>query len=170
MSTDAKDRALLEVEAEAERLAGAVYGTIVAAGVLVAAGDPGDEGSVDVVDAAIYAVATTLVFWLAHGLSQSLARRAAGHPDASARSALRREWPMVAATGPMLLIMAAATALGADGEDAVAAAVWGSVVVLTLLGVAIVRREGITGPQAILTIAGTAALGGLLVLLKVLLH
>jgi hypothetical protein len=77
---------------------------------------------------------------------------------------------MVAATGPMLLIMAAATALGADGGDAVAAAVWGSVVVLTLLGVAIVRREGITGPQAILTIAGTAALGGLLVLLKVLLH
>ena len=159
-----------DIEVEAERLAGAIYGTIVTAGVLVAAGDPSGGDPVDVVDAGVYAVATTVVFWLAHGLSHVLARRAAGHPDASVRRVLRREWPMVAGTWPLLAIMAVATLLGADDQTAISAAVWGSVVVLGLLGLAIARREGASGMEAVLTVLGCAALGGLLVLLKVLVH
>ena len=159
-----------EIEAEAERLAGGVYGTIVAAGVLVAAGDPGGGAAVDVVDAGVYALATTVVFWLAHGLSLTLARRAAGHPEASPRLALAREWPMVAATGPLLAIMAAATIVGADDQLAISAAIWGSVAVLGLLGLTIARREEASGVQTALTVLRCAALGGLLVLLKVLVH
>jgi hypothetical protein len=158
------------IEAEAERLGGAIYGTIVAAGVLVAAGDPRGGAPVDAVDAALYALVTAVVFWLAHGLSHALARRAAGHPEASARSALRRDWPMVAGTWPLLAIMAVASLLGASDEDAISAAVWGSVAVLGSLGLAIARREKASTLQTVLAVLACAALGGLLVLLKVIVH
>jgi len=158
------------VEEDAERLAGAIYGTIVVAGVLVAAGDPGETGEVDAIEAAGYAVATTVVFWLAHGLSQALARQAAGHPETSSRDALRREWPMVAATAPLLAIMAIAGALGATDHQAISAAVWGSVVVLASLGLVIAKREQLTPGQAVRSVLRCAALGGLLVLLKVIVH
>jgi hypothetical protein len=170
VSSESGNRTAAAVEVEAERLAGSIYGTVVATGVLIAAGDPGEGGSPDAVDAAIYAVATTVVFWLAHGLSGMLARRAAGHPEATARAALRREWPMVAATAPLLLIMGAATLLGASDETAISAAVWGSVAVLASLGVVIARRERATGVRAVVTVLGAALLGGLLVVLKVIVH
>jgi hypothetical protein len=168
MSADADDHDV--VEAEAERLGGAIYGTIVAAGVLVAAGAPSGGAVVDAVDAGIYAVVTTVVFWLAHGLSHALARQAAGHPEAAARVALRREWPMVAGTWPLLAIMAVASLLGASDQTTISAAVWGSVVVLGSLGLAIARQEGASGMQTALAVLRCAALGGLLVLLKVLVH
>lgn len=158
------------IEEEVERRAGGIYGTIVAAGVLVAAGDPSGGAEVDAVDAAIYALATTTVFWLAHGFSLALARRASGHPEASPRVTLSREWPMVMATVPLLVIMGAASLLGADDGTAIAAAVWGSVVVLGSLGLLIARREGASRTQTLLAVLGCAALGGLLVLLKVLVH
>jgi len=168
MTPEVEDREV--IEAEAERLGGAIYGTIVTAGVLVAAGDPSGGAPADAVDAGIYAVVTTAVFWLAHGLSHALARRAAGHPEATARAALRRDWPMVAGTGPLLAIMAVASLLGASDESAISAAVWGSMVVLGLLGLDIARREGASGMGAVLTVLACAALGGLLVLLKVIVH
>ena len=157
------------IEEEVERHAGGIYGTIVAAGVLVAAGDS-SSGAVDAVAAGIYAVATTVVFWLAHGFSLALARRAAGHPAARPRVTLSREWPMVAATVPLLAIMAVASLLGASDETAISAAVWGSIVVLGLVGVTIARREEVSRTQAVGAVLGCAALGGLLVLLKVLVH
>jgi hypothetical protein len=159
-----------DIEAEAERLGGALYGTIVTAGVLVTAGDPGGGAALDVAVAAVYAVATTVVFWLAHGLSHVLARRAAGHPEAEVSTALRREWPMVAATGPLLAIMAVASLLGTGDEQAISAAIWGSVVVLGSIGLVIARRENATGIQTLAMVIGCVALGGLLVLLKVIVH
>jgi hypothetical protein len=164
------NEAARDVETEAERLAGAIYGTIVFTGVLVAAGDPGNGGSPDALNAGIYAVATTAVFWLAHGFSLALARRVAGHPEARARDTLRREWPMVAATTPLLAIMVVATLLGVDDRGAINAAVWGNVLVLVAIGVAIARREGATMGQTVIGAAGCALLGGLLVFLKVLVH
>ena len=158
------------IEEEVERRAGGIYGTIVAAGVLVAAGGPGGGAAVDPVDAGIYAVATTAVFWLAHGFSLALARRASGHPEASPRVTLSREWPMVVATVPLLAIMAVASLLGASDETVINAAVWGSVVVLGSLGFSIARQDEASGTQTVLTVLGCAALGGLLVLLKVLVH
>jgi hypothetical protein len=164
------DDAPQDVETDAERLAGAIYGTIVFTGVLVAASNPGDGGSPDALDAAIYALATTAVFWLAHGSSLALARRVAGHPEARARDALRREWPMVAATAPLLAIMLVATLLGVDDRGTINAAVWGNVLVLVAIGVAIAKREGATRAQTMLGAVGCAVLGGLLVFLKVLVH
>jgi hypothetical protein len=158
------------IEEEVERRAGGIYGTIVAAGVLVAAGDPSGGASVDAVAAGIYAVVTTVVFWLAHGFSLALARRAAGHPAARPRVTLSREWPMVAASVPLLAIIAVASLLGASDETAISAAVWGSIVVLGLVGVTIARREEVSRTQAVGAVLGCAALGGLLVLLKVVVH
>jgi len=157
-------------EEESERRAGAIYGTIVAAGVLVAAGDPSGGETVDAVEAGAYALATTVVFWLAHGFSEALARRAAGHPERGTLAALRRDWPMVAACIPLLAVMGLASLLGADTREAVSAAVWSSVIFLGSIGLVISRREGANPAQTLFAVLGCAALGGLLVLLKVLVH
>ena len=60
-----------ELERQVERMAGAIYGTILVAGVLAASSDAG----ADVADTAVYVFATVLVFWLAHAWADSLARR-----------------------------------------------------------------------------------------------
>jgi hypothetical protein len=158
------------IEEDAERLAGAIYGTIVVTGVLIATADVGEGGTVDAVRAAGYAVVTTVVFWLAHGWSLALAHRLAGAPGTSVRAALRREWPMVLSVVPPIAVMAVAVLLGADDEEAISAAVWVSVAILAAIGGGVARRENASAGQIVLAALGSAALGGLMVLLKVLVH
>ena len=58
------------LERRAEQLAGGIYGTIVVAGLLAAAG-PDDNP--EVWPTALWVVVTVLVFWLAHSWSLSIA-------------------------------------------------------------------------------------------------
>ena len=158
------------IEEDAERLAGAIYGTIVVTGVLIATAEVGEGGTVDAVRAAAYGVVTTVVFWLAHGWSLALGHRLAGAPRTGLGVALRREWPMVLSVVPPIAVMAVAALLGADDEEAISAAVWGSVAILAAIGGGVAHRENGSAGQIVLAALGSAALGGLMVLLKVLVH
>jgi hypothetical protein len=171
MAEPASESAQAEaVEKDAERLAGAIYGTIVVSGVLIATAEVGESGTVDAVAAAGYAAVTTVVFWLAHGWSLALARRLAGAPGSGFGGALRREWPMVLSVVPPIAVMAIAALLGADDDQAISAAVWGSVAILAAIGAGVARRENGSAGQIVLAALGSAALGGVMVLLKVLVH
>ncbi len=65
----------MDEERLAHRFAEAIYGTVVAAGVLVAVSD---ESQPDAGAAAAYALVTVVVLWLAHAWAHTLGRRAAG--------------------------------------------------------------------------------------------
>ena len=64
-----------EAHDRVERLAGAIYGTIVVAGVLAATEYDDDP---EVLETGAYALATVVVFWLAHAWAQTLGRRLVG--------------------------------------------------------------------------------------------
>ena len=158
------------IEEEVERRAGGIYGTIVAAGVLVAAGDPSGGAPVDAVDAGIYAVVTTVVFWLAHGFSLALARRAAGHPAASpaSRSAASGRWSLRPCPcsrswrwRPFWEPVTKRRSMQPSGEASSCLGRWASR-----------SRDGrrYREPRPSARVLGCAALGGLLVLLKVVVH
>lgn len=156
-------------EGRVERIAGAIYGTIVVAGVL-AATSPDDDP--EVVDTAVYALATIVVFWLAHAWAHSIAHRAAGtsHAARRLRQSLVQSWPLVQSAFPPIVVMMVATALGADDEAAILFATCSCVVLLAGWGYIAGRQEGHSLARALLTSAGCAALGLILVGLKVLFH
>ena len=77
---------------------------------------------------------------------------------------------MVLSVVPPIAVMAIAALLGADDDQAISAAVWGSVVILAAIGAGVARRENGSARQIVLAALGSAALGGVMVLLKVLVH
>ena len=157
----------ISAEERAQRLTGTVHGTIVTAGVLAVAG----AGEQPVAfNAGVYALATVVVFWLAHGWAHSLGSRVAGDGGRGLLLALRYELPVLEAVVPPLLVLAVADLLGASGETAISIAMWTCVAELGVVGAGVARREGSTPLRVATTAAGCAALGMLMIALKAVVH
>src|SRR5215210_5477051 len=77
-------------EARAEHLTGAVYGTVVVAGVLAAATNDAQPSAGDT---GVYVLATVIVFWLAHAWARSLGQRATGLSVTGRVASLAEDWP-----------------------------------------------------------------------------
>jgi len=149
----------------AERLAGAIYGTIVVAGVLAATEWDDDPQAFDT---AVYAVATVCVFWLAHAWAQTLGRRIVGvGPSGRAlRHSLARDWPLVQSALPPLAAMGIAGLLGASDQTALDVGFWVCVASLGAWGGFVAYREQASAAGIGVAAVGGAALGLLLVVLK----
>lgn len=157
----------MDAEERARRLVGRVNGTIVTAGVLAVASAGEDPNAFD---AGLYALATVVVFWLAHGWAESLGRRAGEHPEHGFRHGLVHQLPVLESVVPPLLAIGIARLLGAGHEDAITWAAWVCVGELGLLGAAVAYRERRPPLRIASTAAGCAALGLLMILLKAIVH
>lgn len=156
--------------AHAERVADAVYGTILVIAVVAALSKDHAAGAGAILGGAL---ATSLVFWIVHVYAEVLSRRTAGDTTPSwplIRTAAYQEWPLVeAALAPMLPLL-----LGALGLFGRSAAITLSIVVgladLAGWGYVAGRAMRQSTFRSLLTAAGALALGLLMVLLKNLVH
>jgi hypothetical protein len=157
--------ATYEAHDQAERLAGAIYGTIVVAGVLAAT--EFDEAP-QPLETGVYALATVGVFWLAHAWAQTMGRRIVGvGPSGRAlRHSLARDWPLVQSALPPLAAMALAKLVGASDGTAIDVAFWVCVASLGTWGAIVARREEASAARTLMAAAGCAVLGLLLIVLK----
>jgi hypothetical protein len=158
-----------ELEERAEQLAGGIYGTVVVAGLLAATGPDDDP---EVWPTALWVVVTVVVFWLAHSWARTMARRATGLADRrrEMRRSLARHWPLVQSALPPIIVMLIARLLGADDETAILIAACSCIVLLAGWGVVVGLQEHESTPRVVATAAGSALLGALMVLLKVVIH
>jgi len=146
---------------------GAVYGTIVATAVIAAAAGHESPGFI-----LVAAVATLLVFWLAHVYADFL-----DHGLRQPRFDLKvlpaimaRELSMLAAPAPSIVFLLLG-ALGLFDEGlAVRLALWNGAVQLVGWGIDMGRRRGQARPAALLTGLVNGAFGVVIILLEVLLH
>ena len=151
-----------------ERLAGFVYGTIVALGVLVggARAFPHEAGHI-----AVLVLVTSVVFWLAHvyahGLGGSVARDRR-LTLAELRHVARHEAAIVEAA----LVPSAALLLGAVGLISTKAAVWfalgSGLAVLLAEGILFARVERLGWVGTLAVVSVNLALGLVLIGLKLL--
>ncbi len=146
--------------------ASAIYGTILAASLLIAI----DGGPMQIV---LGMVATAVVFWLAHahvGLIRGVVREQHHVTARDVRATLRQEWPLAQASlspaAPMLLAW-----LGLIGVDT-ARSLGVAICMLGLLawGIVISRAAGLGRRGTLLTIGINLGLGLVLVVLKYLVH
>ena len=113
-----------------------------------------------------------LVFWVAHVYAETISQRVAqdGRGARELRHLAEREWPMVQAALPAVVALTLA-ALGLWSREAgITIALGLGVVVLGGWGTAAGRRAGRSRRRSFLDGLGSAALGLLIILLKVLIH
>ena len=154
----------------AQRVADAVYGTILVLAV-VAAFSEDDHATVTAILGG--AVATSVVFWLVHVYADVLSRRAAGEEGRLGplvRHAAHQEWPLVeAAIAPCVPLL-----LGAVGVFGRSLAITLSLIVglVDLAGWGYVAGRAMRQSplRSLVTAAVTAGLGTIMVLLKNLVH
>jgi hypothetical protein len=158
-----------DLERRSEQLAGGIYGTIVVAGLLAATGPDEDP---EIWPTALWVFVTVVVFWLAHSWSRSVARRATGLAagEGGLWQSLRHHWPLVQSAFPPLAVMFVAAVLGADDDTAILLATISCVLLLGAWGFVVGRQEHQSPGRIALTSFGCAALGALMVVLKVVIH
>ena len=157
-----------DLERRADQLSGAIYGTIIVAGLLAATGPDDDP---EIWPTALWVLVTVVVFWLAHSWSLSIARRATGlTPGGGLGHSLAHHWPLVQAAFPPLAVMLLAALLGAKDETAILIAACSCVVLLGAWGFVVGMQEHDSLARIALTSVGCATLGLLLVVLKIVIH
>ena len=148
--------------------AGAIYGTILAMAVIAgAAVDPGHGRALGL------AVATLLVFWLAHVYAQSLAHHLQGQnrPSwAAVRAAMAEERPLLEGPVPMLALVALGELGLLEQHRAVRLALWLGVTELVAWGVFYARRQRWSWLAALVAGAVNGLFGLLIVVLEVVVH
>lgn len=146
--------------------ASAIYGTILAASILIAsAGSPGIVF--------LTMISTGIVFWLAHAhvsLMRSVVRRGEHVDRHKIRATLTEEWPLVQASlspaAPLLLAV-----FGVIGETlATEIGIGICFAGLIAWGLVISRAARLSRRQTLIAVGINVALGLLLVVLKTLLH
>jgi hypothetical protein len=152
------------------RSAAGIYGTIITAAVLAAAGD-----NVPTLPLAVSILVTLLVYWLAEEYAELLGEQLAGGrlPTwADARTALAATWPMVSASYIPLLSLVLARLLGASPPAAASAGLVAAIVLLMIYGWSSGRAAHLRGRQQLVITSIAGALGLLMILLKdvVLIH
>jgi len=152
--------------ADAEELSHAIDGTIVGAAAMAASGL---HGTLPVV--VVTVAVTVAVYWAADQYALLLGAAAHGtRGTRKVREVLRHGRPMIeAAYTPLVLVVVVALLTGDVGTSVLVGLV-AATLLLGGLGHAAGRRAGASGAAAIGWGAGSAALGAVLVLLKLLLH
>jgi hypothetical protein len=157
-----------DADIEVDRLAAAVYGTIVAGSVMAAG-----AGHLSTWDTAIAVVVTVIIYWLAESYAHLLAIRVVGVSDARrahARHRLTSSWRLVTACVVPVAGMAVAALLGADDRDAVLVGLLCTTALLVVLGWWAARRSELRGFAVVASALGSGLLGLALIALKFALH
>lgn len=156
--------------ARGRRRAAGIYGMIVTAAVLAAAGDHVPTRAL-----AVSILVTLLVYWLAEEYAELLGEQLEGRQlpswsDISA--ALASTWPMVSASYIPLLSLVLARLLGASPPDAANVGLVTAIVLLTVCAWSAGRAADLRGRQLLVITSIAAALGLLMIILKdvVLIH
>lgn len=152
------------------RRAAGIYGTIITAAVLAAAGD-----HVPTLPLAVSILVTLLVYWLAEEYAELLGEQLEGGrlPTwAHIRAALLATWPMVSASYIPLLSLVLARLLGSSPPDAANVGLVTAIVLLTICAWSAGRAAHLRGRQLLVITSVAAALGLLMIILKdvVLVH
>lgn len=152
--------------ADERELAHAICGTVVGAAAMAVASVHGTLSAMIVT-----VLVTVAVYWTAERYSEVLAAAVHG-PDRRRRvaEALRRGWPTVEAAYTPLVVLVVLTLITGRLETGVLAALAVSTVMLGGLGYVAARRAGATRPAALAAAAGSAALGIVVMVLKISLH
>ncbi len=152
------------------RHAAGIYGTIITASILAAAGNhvPAQPLSVCI-------LVTLVVYWLAEEYAELLGEQLEGGrlpkwPDV--RSALAATWPMVSASFVPLIALVVARLIGGSASAAVTVGLVVAVVLLTIYAWSAGRAADLRGRQLLLITSIAAGLGLLMIILKdvVLVH
>jgi hypothetical protein len=150
-----------------QELAHAIHGTVVGAAVMVAASLHGT-----LLQLVIAVVATLLVFWATDRYAELLAAGARGPGTGRSRvlAALRHGWPMLEASYAPVIVLLLVSALGAELQVAVLAALGLSTVLLAGLGYDAARQSGASVVPALGWSTMSALLGVAIIALKFVLH
>jgi hypothetical protein len=156
--------------ARGPRRAAGIYGTIITAAVLAAAGD-----SVPTLPLAVSILVTLLVYWLAEEYAELLGEQLEDGrlPTwADVRTALATTWTMVSASYIPLLSLVLARVLGASPPDAANVGLVVAIVLLMIYAWSAGRAAHLQGRQLFAITSIAAALGLLMIILKdvVLIH
>jgi hypothetical protein len=147
-----------------------IYGLILAVSVIAVSQeyDATNAGTI-----AVTVLVTGVVFWLAHVYARILSRSMVADrwpTRAETREVLRHDWPLVEVTIPLVvLLLLGVVGLVAD-RLAVSLAVAAALAELAAAGAYAARTSGSGVTGAVLSAAIAVALGGAVVLLKVLVH
>jgi hypothetical protein len=160
----------LSARAAGRRRAAGIYGTIVTAAVLAAAGD-----HMPTLPLAVSILITLVVYWVAEEYAELLGEQLEGRrvptwPDV--RAALAVTWPMVSASYIPLLALMLARLLGTSPPAAASVGLVVAVVFLTIYAWSTGRAAHLRGRQLFVITSIAAALGLLMIILKdvVLVH
>lgn len=152
------------------RHAAGIYGVIITASILAAAGD-----QVHTLPLVISILITLVVYWLAEEYAELLGEQLAGGRLPSwrdIRSALAVTWPMVSASYLPVLALAVAWLLGATPSSAATVGLVVAVLLLMIYAWSAGRAAHLHGRQLAVITSIAAALGLLMIILKdvVLIH
>jgi hypothetical protein len=151
-------------------LASAIYGTLVVMAVIATLSHDPEAGGTEI---ALVAVATVLVFWTGHVYAGVVARQFASDERLSlavVRSVARDEWPLVKAAGlPLAVLLLGPLGVLSD-ETAETAAVFVGAAALFGWGLVVARRHQRPPLTALLVASGSAGLGVVIAVLKVVIH
>ncbi|MGA5424611.1 hypothetical protein [Streptomyces lavendulocolor] len=166
-ATDGRRERRAERRAHAD-YTGGVYGSMLAASVVIGAGSLGDFPRVELV---LLLLLTGLVFWVAHVHAQLFgARLARQAPDRRVvLRVCREEWPIVKAAVPPAAAVAVSPLFGLDVLGALWLALGVAVAGQVGWSVAAARRAGASRRLMAITAAVNLLLGLLIVALKIVL-
>jgi hypothetical protein len=144
----------------------AIYGLILVSGMIVVSG----SSTGTAVDALITVAVTVVVFYAAHVFAGTLGRLAATDWQATLRASAHQSGGMLLAAVPPLLILLLGATRVIDDSLALWVALIANTVLLGALGWIAVARWSTHWIPRILSAVITAAFGGVLILLKALIH
>ncbi|MET8148517.1 hypothetical protein ACIBSW_37760 [Actinoplanes sp. NPDC049668] len=164
---DDAERVMVRPEANEADYAGAIYGSMLAASVVVGGGIGQSYGPTPV-RLAVLLVATGVVFWLAHAFARLVGDRIHRTTISGAEiiRVARLEWPLLQATFPPA---AAAVVVGLLGESDRAAG-WAALLVAIAgqvgWGMVAARQAGASRSLILLTAVVNLLLGSVIIVLK----
>ncbi len=140
----------------------AVYGSVLAATVVVSAGDLRSPAALSTL-----LIVSGIVFWIAHVYAATVAGRHGGWHIGSIREGMKHEWPVAFAAVPPAI---AAAVSGLLPHVSVTDGVWAALIVAVgeqqLWGYAAVRNAKLTGPALTRTMLLNVFMGFIIVGLK----
>jgi hypothetical protein len=155
-------------ESRGARIAGAIYGTLLATAVV--AGLSGNA-SVSAGRGLAAVIVTNVVFWVAHAYADLVALRleCRVRPGRAAVMAiLSKEWPMVQSAWPASAILLLGWIGVLQRDTSYSLAIDAGIVAMAVWGLTYAKREGARWPGMILSALVNVALGLVVVALKVL--
>jgi hypothetical protein len=154
---------------ERAHYAGAVYGSILAASVVVGASTR-DQGPRPI-ELIVLLVVTGIVFWLSHSYAHLFGDRMAGRrlDWTEVRTVAQREWPIAQASLPPAVAAAVAAVAGASNQVVGWSALLTALAAQLTWALIAAHRAGTTGPIMALSAVINIVLGLVIVLLKALL-